>query len=97
MPLLIQPASPSQHRRPWTYVLMGVPGVALLLLAGSMAWGWFSPIYLDLGQGKGVRIERSPTPPIVPGGDYFAWTAACITLPVPGDSEGYFILMWVFA
>ena len=59
MPLLVQPASPSQ-RRPWLWLLLSVSGVLVALLIGLVVWSFSEPITLDVGDhevglGAGLR------------------------------------------
>ena len=53
MPILTQPTSHSQRRRPWLWVFLGVPGVVSVLLMGVVVRGWFLPVELALGK---VRV-----------------------------------------
>ena len=44
MPILTQPTTPPAYRRPWLWVLLGVPGVVLVLLVSLVAWSWDHPV-----------------------------------------------------
>lgn len=63
MPILTQPVSRSPRRRPWLWVLLAVPGLVFLLMAGLVGWSWFRPVKLAYGECE-VAFGRCFTPGI---------------------------------
>ena len=59
MPILAQPNPHAKRRRPWLWVLLGGPGMVLVLLLGLVAWSWDHPRRLGLGGERGVSLYRS--------------------------------------
>jgi hypothetical protein len=58
MPILTQPDPHPKRRRPWLWVLLGVPGVVLALLVGLVAWSWEKPVLLG-NVGRGISFSRT--------------------------------------
>jgi hypothetical protein len=78
MPILTQPTSASQRRRPWLWVLLGVPGGVLALLVGLVAWSFYQPVTFRFGShqaGLGCGMK---------GADAFSASLAPESKPRPG-------------
>lgn len=94
MPLLTQPTSPSHRPRPRLWVLLGMPGLVFLLLAGLLVgllvqswdhptWCWFDRLHLMFQHDRGMQA-----------GGWNLYGSAEGTLVVcdwelPGDLPGY--------
>jgi hypothetical protein len=59
MPILTQP-TPASQRRPWLWVVFGVPGVVLALLVGLVAWSWGRPVKIGVGR-RFIALDHSGT------------------------------------
>jgi hypothetical protein len=62
MPILTQPTSHPKRRRPWLWVILGVPVVVLALLVGLVARSWFQPVSLWLPEQQ-ITLHRVAVAP----------------------------------
>jgi hypothetical protein len=101
MPILTQPTPASQRRRPWLWVVLGLPGMVLALLVGLVAWSWDHPITFAAGKttiGLG-RTLYEVSRPYAPGWDRRREPLNVLAVPVPGDDNRYkspYVIYWSF-
>lgn len=102
MPLVTEDAQRKNRWFSWRWALLSFPGIALLFLAGVLAWGWYHPV-MDFAVGafhvQFGRTEVGGQRPLPPGWYLEVGSWSVLVLEVLGDDQRHespYFLAWSF-